>query len=428
MHIGYLVNQYPMVSLSFIRREIHALEAAGHTVTRFAIREWDDTLVDQIDLDEQAKTRYLTGVGALGLVAAFLGGCVTRPAATLRSLKLLMRMRRGSNRPLPYHLAWLAEACVLRQWCERAGVDHVHAHFASNPADVAMYCRELGGPTYSVTIHGPTDFDHALVQSIDEKVARCSFIAAISSFCRSQVYRWSRPADWPKVREVHCGLDAEFLRAEPTPVPQTPRLVTVGRLCAPKAQVLLVEAVARAAERGASFELVIVGDGPMRGEIEAAVARHGLGEKVRITGWAKPAEVLSEIQQARAMVMPSFAEGLPVVIMEALALCRPVVSTYIAGIPELVVPGEDGWLVPAGDLDALTDALVELGNTDTATLQRMGESGRAKVLERHDAAVEAGKLAALIEQAIASERKAAVAADAGDGAAMRRHAPQGAAS
>ncbi len=195
---------------------------------------------------------------------------------------------------------------------------------------------------------------------------------------------------------VRCGLDEVFLTTAGVPAPRRPRLVSVGRLAEQKGQLLLVEAAARLRDRYPDFELVIVGDGELRDELERAIDRLDLRDCVRITGFLDNQGVRRELEAARALVLPSFAEGLPVVIMEAMALGRPVIATSIAGIPELVEPGRSGWLVPAGAVDPLVDAMAEALAADPAELDRMGRAGAARAAAEHDAAIEAGKLAALI--------------------------------
>lgn len=167
----------------------------------------------------------------------------------------------------------------------------------------------------------------------------------------------------------------------------------VGRLCEQKGQLLLLEAARCLAAQSIAFELVLAGDGEMREQIEALIARHGLQQQVRITGWISSAQVREEILAARALVLPSFAEGLPVVIMEAMALRRPVLTTYVAGIPELVRPGENGWLFPAGAVDELATAMADCLAQPAEVLQRMGEVAYQRAVQRHDIDTEAARLA-----------------------------------
>jgi glycosyltransferase involved in cell wall biosynthesis len=224
-------------------------------------------------------------------------------------------------------------------------------------------------------------------------------VVAVSSFGRSQLYRWTGVPEWQKVQVVHCGLESSFHAEARDAAPAGRRLVCVGRLCEQKGQLLLLRAIGELLRRGISFELVFAGDGELRAELECEIDALGLRERVRITGWIDSVQVRAEILAARALVLPSFAEGLPVVIMEAMALGRPVISTYVAGIPELVRDGMDGWLVPAGDLGALVDAMAAALREPADVLTRMGEQARLRVLERHDVDIEAAKLAALFAAA-----------------------------
>ncbi len=401
--VAYLVNQYPKVSHSFIRREILALERQGVEVLRFALRGWGAELADAEDVAERDRTRYVLRGGLLPLLGVLVTAVLTSPARFFHALALAFRLSRGAVRSFPYHLGYLAEACRLLQWLRQSDAEHLHAHFGTNSAEIALLCHTLGGPPYSFTVHGPEEFDRPEALHLRDKVAGAAFVVAVSSYGRAQLMRWSAAGDWPRIKVVHCGIDAGFREAPVSRVPDVPRLVCVGRLCEQKGQVLLVEAVAQLAARGVPCELVLAGDGEMRPDVEAAVARHRLGDRVRITGWVDGVRVRAEILGARALVLPSFAEGLPVVIMEALALRRPVLTTFVAGIPELVRDGENGWLVPAGDLQALARAVADVLACPPETLTRMGECGRARVMERHAIDTEAAKLAEHFRQvAIAS--------------------------
>lgn len=402
MRIAYLINQYPTVSHSFIRREIVALERGGVDVLRVAVRGWGDKAASSADADERLRTRYLLQGGAAPLFKATMSCLMRHPLRLAKALVSALRFSRGSLRPLPLHLVYLAEACLLRRWLARAGCDHLHAHFGTNATEVAYLCHRLGGPGFSFTVHGPEEFDMPAALHIAEKVRDARFVVAISSFGRSQLLRWIDAADWPKIRVVHCGLDSEFSAQALTPPPATPQLVCVGRLCEQKGQLLLLRAVHRLREQGTRVQLVLAGDGEMRRDAEALIAELDIGDQVRITGWIGGPTVRQEILEARALVLPSFAEGLPVVLMEAMALGRPVITTYIAGIPELVTQGETGWLIPAGDVQALADAMRAVLAHDDVQLAAMGARARARALARHSIDTEAGKLAAHFRAATAA--------------------------
>ncbi len=395
MTIAYLVNQYPKVSHSFIRREIAGVEACGFQVARFSIRSKGSELVDELDKLEQEKTQVVLGIGKVGLLFALLGALVTRPVRFARALGLMFQVGWHSERGILRHFAYLAEACYLVRWFSKLEIAHVHAHFGTNSATVAMLCHVLGGPPYSFTVHGPEEFDKVFEISLTEKINRAAFVVAVSSFGKSQLYRWCSSDQWSKIHIVHCGVDQLFLNQPHVPIPDQPRICCVGRLSEQKGHLLLVEAASRLAAEGKAFKLVFVGDGPLRTNIETRIARYGLQDHIEITGWASNTEVQQQILASRALVLPSFAEGLPVVIMEALALSRPVLSTYVAGIPELVEPGTCGWLVPPGSVEALTEAMRTVLNAPVETLEQMGRVGAQRVALRHDAAREASVLAAL---------------------------------
>ena len=398
--IAYLVNQYPKVSHSFIRREIIGVEACGIQVLRFSIRSRGDELVDESDRQELAKTRFVLGAGIRGLLGGFLRVALTQPTAWLRGLRLAFRLGRKSDQGVLRHLVYLAEACVLLKWFADAGVVHVHAHFGTNSTTVALLCHEVGGPPYSFTIHGPEEFDRVTGLALVEKIQRAVFVVAISSFGRSQLYRWCSHDLWPKIHVVRCGVDQTFLTQQSTPILEKAQLTCIGRLCEQKGQLLLLEAISQLAAEGLPVKLVLVGDGELRGELETLIVRFRLQNQVRITGWADSNEVRQNILDARTMVLPSFAEGLPVVIMEALALGRPVISTYIAGIPELVEPGICGWLVPPGSVTDLKEAIRTVLQLPVTTLEQMGQAGKERVAQRHRADIEAGKLAQLFQESI----------------------------
>ncbi|HEX9298374.1 MAG TPA: glycosyltransferase [Polyangiaceae bacterium] len=400
MKLAYLVNQYPKVSHTFIRREIAAMEGLGLEVERFSIRPTLEALEDLADEAEKQRTRAVLEEGVLGIAGGVIECGVTRPGRFLRAARLALEVGRHSDRGVLRHLIYLAEACSLAKWVERTGCEHVHAHFGTNSATVAMLCHELSGRPFSFTVHGPEEFDKPEFIGLRKKIERAAFVVAISNFALSQLYRLSSFRDWPKLHVIRCGLDTDFLDAPKVPIPAEPRLVCVGRLCEQKGQLLLIEAAALLARENVAFELVLVGDGELRGEIEAAIARHHLEGKVRIIGWANGEKVREEVLAARALVLPSFAEGLPVVLMEAFALGRPVISTYVAGIPELVTPGT-GWLVPAGSVLALANAMREVLTLPAHELELMAVEGVKRVREFHEVHASARHLSLLVKEVAA---------------------------
>lgn len=398
MKLGYLVNTYPRASHSFIRREIHALERAGMAVHRFAMRSDRASLVDPADLAEDSCTEHVLNAGLQRLLPTALKWFAQHPRQTLTALRLALTCGKRGAGGTPgtggraRHMIYLIEAAYIAARSTTLGLTHVHAHFGTNSTTVAMLSHTLGGPTYSFTTHGPEEFDAPHALALDLKLQNAAFAVAISSFGRSQLCRWTPPANWPNIHVVHCGVEPAIFTA--TPLPSTPSLVAIGRLSGQKGFALLVEAMALVSQTLPNLHLTLVGDGDLRPQIEAAIAQHGLARNITLTGWQSEQGVRAAINAAQALILPSFAEGLPVVIMEAMAAARPIIATTIAGIPELVTP-DCGWLVPAGDAQALADAIKTLSQTPHATLTQMGETARTRVLDRHSIDTEAAKLRAL---------------------------------
>jgi glycosyltransferase involved in cell wall biosynthesis len=400
MKIAYLTTNYPAVSHTFIRRELVQLEQHVESVERFAIREAPHGLVDPDDIAEDRRTFRLLEQPPQRWLRALARRALPHPVATARGLGRALTLARLGHRGLVRHLAYFGEAVLLLDELSQRGVDHLHVHFGTNPAAVALLVRTMGGPPYSFTVHGPDEFDAPTGFGLAQKIAGSAFVVAISHFCAAQLQRWVPLSEWEKIRIVHCGVSDEFFEPARPIDPASRVLVCVGRLSPQKGQLLLVEAFADALDRGADAELVLVGDGELREQIEALIERRGIQKRVRITGWMSGADVRRELLAGRALVLPSFAEGLPMVIMEAFALGRPVLSSYVAGIPELVVPGESGWLVPAGARVALADAIGQIMRTPAVELDAMAARGRAAVKSRHYTPTETAKLAEHFREAV----------------------------
>lgn len=389
--IAYLSNVYPKISHSFIQTEIAALERQGFEVHRFTVRRAGETPADPAERAEAGRTTAL--LEDRGALASATLACLARqPLAALRALQLAWRTGGRGNRIRA--LAYFAEAALLARRLEAAGVSHLHAHFGTNPAMVARLVARLAPVTYSFTAHGPDEFDAPRALDLPGKIAEAAFVVGVSSFGRGQLMRWSHPDHWSRIHVVHCAPDPAFFAGlsqggamvederEGGPDGEDTRFVCVARLSAQKGLPLLLEAVARVAVRR-SIRLDLIGGGEDEAIIAAQIARLGMREVVTLHGWASPQTIRGALRGARALVLPSFAEGLPVVLMEAMALRRPVIATAIAGIPELV-DGDVGWLVPSGSVDAIEGALDAALDAWPEELEAMGERARARVLDRHD--------------------------------------------
>ena len=405
MDIAYLASIYPRAVDTAVRNEVIALRSFGHRVHTFSIRKADDNqMITDFHRSERDATQYLFTDRILGSPLAALRCLLSGPARFARALGLMWRTTQPGASGFVRQLAYFLEACLLAVDLRSRGVQHLHCHIGENSASVAMLASALSGVPYSMTIHGPYIFRAPERWALGAKIENSAFTVCITEFTKSQCMIYAPVEQWPKLQIVHCGPDPAFLAKEPEPLGDSRRLVWVGRICEEKAVPILLEAAHRVAERGIDFELVLIGDGPLRAASQQRIAEVGLADRVRITGWMNSGQIVEQLADARGMVLPSFAEGLPAVIMEAMAMARPCISTYIAGIPELIEPGRNGWLVPASDVDALADAMAELLESDVETLRRLGAAGREAILERHDPVAEAGKRSDLIaESAQATE-------------------------
>lgn len=400
MTIGYLVNTYPRPSHSFIRREIAALERGGISVHRIAMRRPEDELTDPADQIELDKTQYILDAGAGRMLLGLLGTAFASPKTLFAGVCMAWQRSRAGETSLLRQIIYLAEGAAVAKSANSRALSHIHAHFGTNSARVAAYSTLLGGPRFSFTSHGPEEYDQPITIDLGGKLAQAEFAVAVSNFGRSQLSRWADPRDWDKIKVIHCGIDAANWPA-PAQMPEDGplRLVAIGRFAEQKGFGLLIRAFAAARSETQDLHLSLVGDGPLRPEIEQVIRQHGLQDCVDLLGWQNEAGVRQALDQSHLLVLPSFAEGLPVVMMEAMASGRPCLATYIAGIPELLRDGYEGWLVPAGSIDALADAMIRISEMDRTDVARMGLAARERVLARHDVDESARRLAALFARA-----------------------------
>jgi glycosyltransferase involved in cell wall biosynthesis len=397
--LGYLTNQYGRASDTFIRQEVLGLRARGHQVHTFSVRRPDDYVESEDILRERAGTTYLLQVSPLFLLVNAFARLLRYPRSTLRASVIAWKTKRPGFKGALWQAFYFVEAAWLARCITRGKIEHLHNHIATNSASVCMLAATMAGVSWSMTVHGPHEFVDPSGWAFPHKLQSATFTAFISEFARSQAMWHSPAAAWPRFQIVRCGLDRGFLDAPATPAPLQPRFVFVGRLAPEKGVTLLMDAVASLGARGLAVQLVVIGDGPCRGELERRIARGHLQEVVKLLGWQSTQRVREEILASRALVLPSFAEGLPIVLMEALALHRPVIATQVAGIPELVEHGVNGWLVPPGSVDALCRALHEVLRASPLELSEMGKAGARRVRERHDASSSVAALEALFTQA-----------------------------
>ena len=404
LRVAYLVGHYPRIRHSVVRREIAALEQRGVAVERLSMRRSTDAVFDEEDRAELDKTRDLLAGGVAKAFYGTLAEAARHPARWLSAFALAWRLGRARGRS--GSLLSLVHACLCRGWLRRSGADHVRVQYGSDAAFVAMLCRVLGGPSYSLTVRG----DHGLRSSsgLEELTTRAAFAVVDCERTRRDLLAGIGPAYEDKVHVVHTAVDDLFLRADPVACPARPRLVCVARLSEQGGQSALIEAAARVVAEGARMELVLVGDGPIRQQLQREIDRRDLRGSVRVVGWRSGPGVKAELLAARALVLPGYSPGLPVAAAEALAVGRPVLCGASEAVEELVQRGRTGWVTAPGDVDALAVALREVLSAPVELLERLGDAGRQMVRRRHDSGVQAERLLNLIAASHATGRAAGI--------------------
>jgi glycosyltransferase involved in cell wall biosynthesis len=259
-----------------------------------------------------------------------------------------------------------------------------------------MLASSLSNIPFSFTLHGPTEFFAPEAWRLDEKIARASIVICISHFARSQAMIFSDPGHWHKLHIVHCGVTPERYEGPAREGRSGLKLLFVGRWTPLKGLRVLFGALEDVRRVQQDISLIVIGDGPDRPWVESEARRIG---GIELLGFRSQSEVASALIGADALVLPSFAEGLPVVIMEALAAGCPVIATRVAGVGELVEDKVCGLLVAPGDQDGLTNAILELAEKPELR-RRMGEVGQTRVRENFDSKLEAAKLLSLFGRSV----------------------------
>ncbi len=388
--VAYLTGEYPRATDTFIQREVSALRQHGLTVLTCSIRRTDkEHLVGEEQRSEAATTFYVLQAARRlpHLVGCHLRALISRPGRYSSALLMALRKRPSGLKALLYQLFYFAEAVILSDHLQKNDVKHLHNHIAKSSCTVAMLTSRLSGIPFSFTLHGPDIFFEPFHWQLSEKIAAASFVSCISHFCRSQAMIFSAPEHWEKLHIVHCGVEPERYQRK-TICRNGNQLLFVGRLAGVKGVTLLLHAVAKLSCQYPDLHLTLIGDGSDRTMLEAETKRLGLETKVTFAGYKSQDDVAAAFLKSDIFILPSFAEGLPVVLMEALAAGLPVVTTRIAGISELVEDGKSGILVPPGDAESLTDAIRDLLNAPAKRIS-MGEVGTRKVQAEFDIRKEA---------------------------------------
>ncbi len=399
--LTYLSSEYPGISHTFILREVRGLRSLGLQVETASIRR--PAHLDKMareDRDESLNTLYIKSASPLHALKQALFVLCDNPLGMLAMLRETLGLCRRGPKSVFKALAYFAEACVLLGWMREKCSSHVHVHFANPAATVAMLAARSGQISFSVSFHGPDIFYNVEANLLADKIRHARFIRCISHYCRGQCQRIVDSGHWDKLRIVRCGIfpgqfpPAPALDDTPASIPQ---ILCVGRLVPAKGQLLLVDALQQLRDEGVDFRATLVGDGPDREALIKKISTCGLQRQVVLTGALGQAQVRALYDQADIFVLASVAEGVPVVLMEAMAKEIACLSTCITGIPELIEDGVSGLLAISGDADALAEKLrLLLG--DAGLRRRLGQAGRKVVLQRYDLERNIPEMAALFNE------------------------------
>lgn len=400
--LAYLVSQYPNLSMTFVLREVLCLREMGFRVDVASINATDRTR-EGLTADERAeaeRTYYVKTHGLAGALKAHWQTLVTNFSGYRRGLELVVRLARLDLNRLALNFMYFTEALMVGLWMKRSRLRHLHVHLGSQAAGVGLFVRCVFEYGYSITIHGPDEFYDAQGQYLEDKIAAADFICCISSYARSQMMKFSPYSHWHKLVVSRLGVDPALFAPRPARLaPDIIDILCVGRLVPAKGQHILIDAVERLSLRGRRVRLRLVGQGADEPSLRERARRLADPESVVFEGAVNQDRIRTLYAATDIFCIPSFAEGIPVVLMEAMAMEIPCVTTHITGIPELIRDGIDGLLVPPSDVAGLGEALARLMD-DADLRERLGKNGRVRILEHYDLRHNVEKLAAIFVERV----------------------------
>jgi colanic acid/amylovoran biosynthesis glycosyltransferase len=385
--ITYVISQYPAISHTFILGEVNGIREEGIRVGVASINQPDRPFEKLTDAEKAAfnETVFVKSRLKKKLPLYVIQRLIASPKGFFASLATALCLGIRYPRTLPHHIAYWLEAMVVADMAARNNSSHIHAHFSTQACTVAMLAAQMAGIQFSMTVHGPDEFYQVAEQHLEKKFARADFIVCISDFAKSQVMKYTAFDQWGKLYVNNLGVDTQrftpLVNGKPNTNTTAPVLLCVGRLCNAKGQGVLIAAAKELVARGTPFTIRFVGDGPDRASLEAFTQTHQLGHHIEFLGKVNHDQVQVLQREADIFVIPSFAEGIPIVLMEAMASGTPCVTTHITGIPELFTHGHDGLLVRPGNAIMLADALEQL-ITDRHLRQQLADNALITVRKK----------------------------------------------
>ena len=397
--IALMTSLYPAISHTFITREVLGLRNEGFEVCTCSLNKprKEELLTEQYR-DEASNTFYIKASNPVAIAMAHLRQFSRSPFRYLSGFFHAIRSHQPGVKGLLWSFFYFAEAGILADWAERLNIVQLYVHFANAGSSVAMIACRMAHPLFVIRMHGPAEFFECSALNLHEKLTFAHAVICISDFCRGQVLRLISHQEWPKVRVVRCGVDPALFQPRPKQERRdsTTQFLYVGRLASVKGLPLLLHACRTLLDSNLPFKCTVIGEGPDRGMLEALCGRLGLREHVCLVGAIGQDHIQEYYDLADVFVLPSFAEGVPVVLMEAMAKEVPVIATRVMGIPELVEDGVSGLLIPPASVEALADAMQQLAR-DPQLRQRLGKAGREKVIAEYNIGTNVAMLAQILQ-------------------------------
>ncbi|MBX7219086.1 MAG: glycosyltransferase [Blastocatellia bacterium] len=398
--MAYLVSQYPAISHTFILREVLQLRAQGFEIAVASINKPDrlPEKLTQDETNEAARTYYVKAAGLGGALWAHFKTLLTHPLGYVRGWWFALRLGGTDLKACLYNFFYFVEAVMVGVWMQQRALRHLHVHFATPASTVGMIAARIFPISYSITVHGPDEFYDVTLYRLREKIQAASFICCIGTYSRSQLMKLSPPSQWDKFEVSPLGVNPDLFAPQAfREVPQLFEIICVGRLVAAKGQYTLVSVCETLLRQGHQVRLRLVGDGPDRAGLEAMVQARGLENTIVFEGAVNQDRIRELYANADLFALGSFAEGIPVVLMEAMAMEIPCVTTHITGHHELIRDGVDGVLVSPSDVAGFAAAIVRLMQ-DTALRRRIATAGRVRVMEKYNLEANTRRLAEIFRR------------------------------
>ena len=396
--IAFLVSQHPAINHALLLREIRELRALlGVEIHTVSIREADRPTKELIpeEQDEQARTFYVKPLGLIGAAPYHLSFLIRHFLRYSGGLLFAISLCGWNLAKAISLVAYFAQAVIIGEWMRRNQLHHIHVQYSST---VGLLLQRMFPIELSISFHGPDEFNDPVGFWLPQKVEACHFVRAISFYARSQIMKSSNSRNWDKIEVAYMGVDPSAFRARPFRAnPEPFELLCVGRLAPVKAQHILLQSVERLKQEGRSILLHLAGGGPDLESLRLAVKNRGLEDCVTIHGWVSQPQLDALYGRTDAFVLASFAEGLPGVLMEAMAMEIPCIATYITGVPELIRDGVDGLLAVPSDDEAMARSIARLMDDPEFRL-RIGRQGRQRILDRFDLHANAIHLAGIFSR------------------------------